>query len=343
MRKEVWERCQESLTLFDTIKMLPYWKEQRPSIKKVHSQVLQDVQNRVEKALRAFFRRVREGTEAPGYPRFRGKGRYDSFTFTQSGFCFKDGKLRLSKVGDVKIILHRPLQGTVKQLTLHRTATGKWFASFSVEVEAPRPLPATGKVVGVDVGLTSFATLSTGEKVDNPRFFRQEEKALVKAQRKLSRLEKGTPERARARKVVARIHERITWKRTNFIHQLSHWLVQQYDFLAFEQLNGQGMLKNHCLAKSIADAAWHQLVLATQYKAAEAGRVVVLVNPAYTSQTCSRCGVRVPKTLSERIHQCPHCSLVLDRDWNAAINILRLGLQASGIQSTEALLLQGRE
>jgi putative transposase len=191
-------------------------------------------------------------------------------------------------------------------------------------------------VVGIDMGLSSFATLSDGTAIPNPRFFRLEEKELAKAQRKLSTATKGSPERKKAVGAVQRVHERIANKRYNFIHQLSRRLVDDYTFIAFEDLNIKNMLKNHCLAKSISDAAWNMLISATKYKAESAGSIVALVNPANTSKMCPRCGLLVEKTLADRTHKCNSCGLVLDRDHNAAINILRLGLQSVGIETVEA-------
>jgi putative transposase len=184
--------------------------------------------------------------------------------------------------------------------------------------------------VGIDMGLESFATLSTGEKIPNPRFFKTDEKALAKAQRKLSKLEKGTPERRKAKKVVARIHERIANRRHNFIHQEARRIINRFGIIAVEALNTKGMLGNHCLAKSIADASWGQFITILSQKAEEATRKFVMVNPNGTSQTCSRCHSLVPKDLSVRIHSCPVCGLVLDRDLNASFNILALGLQGLG-------------
>ena len=252
------------------------------------------------------------------------------------------GKLRLSKIGDVKIKLHRPIEGKIKRLTIRRTSTGKWFACFSVEVDDPiKPPWKDGSMAGIDVGLESFATLSNGEKIDNPRFFRSEEKALAKAHRRLSKCEKGTPERRKALKVVQRIHERIANRRYDFAHQISNQLVSKYGLIAFEDLSIKNMLKNHNLVKSISDAAWKMLVTTTSYKAESAGSKVVLVDPRNTSQLCSRCGLKVPKSLSDRFHECPQCGLVMDRDENAAINILRLGLQS--LPKAKSSALQGEE
>ena len=327
VRKNAYEQEGKSVSYYETKKLLPQCKEEKPELKSVHSQVLQEVVKRVDLAYQAFFRRVKEG-EDPGYPRFKGYGRYDSFTYTQSGFSLKPGKLWLSKIGDIRIKLHRAIEGAIQRLNIRKMPTGKWFVSFVVEVEPDEPLPKTGLSVGVDVGLKSFITLSNGEHVDNPRFFVHEEKALAKAQRKLSRAEKGTPERAKALKVVHRVHERITNKRDDFVQKISLHLVKSYDLIAFEDLNIRGMVENHSLAKHIADAAWNKLITTTSYKAEWAGKRVELVNPSNTSQTSSGCGQVVQKDLSERVHRCPFCGLTLDRDHNAALNILRLGLQS---------------
>ena len=327
VRKNAYDQEGKSVSYYETKKLLPQWKEEKPELKEVHSQVLQEVVKRVDLAYQAFFRRVKAG-EDPGYPRFKGYGRYDSFTYTQSGYSLKSGKLWLSKIGDIKIKLHRPVDGEIKRLNIRKTPTWKWFVSFLVEVEPDEPLPKIESSVGVDVGLKSFITLSNGDRVDNPRFFVQEERALAKAQRKLSKAQKGSLKRDRALKVVHRVHERIANKREDFIQKLSLSLVKSYDIIVFEDLNINGMVKNHCLAKHIADAAWSKLIASTSYKAEWAGKRVELVNPSNTSQICSGCGQMVLKSLSERVHQCPFCGLTLDRDHNAAINILRLGLQS---------------
>ena len=335
-RKESYESQGIFLGNYDTMVMIPGWKLERPSLKSVHSQVLQNVNVRVDLAFQSFFRRVKAG-ETPGHPRFKGYGRYDSMTYPQygRGAKLKGNVLTLSKLGNVKVKLHRELCGTHKTVTIRRSSTGKWFVTFVCECEAT-PLPDEEKVVGVDVGLSTFAALSNGEKIDNPRFFNAEQDALAKAQRRMEKEAKGTPERAKRRKVVARIHERIANRRTDFSHKTSRKLVNTYGVIAFEDLNVKGMMENntkvfgHKLNKSIADVAWGQLVQFTARKAEDAGRSVVLVNPRNTSKKCSRCGMLVEKDLSVRVHNCPHCGLSLDRDINAAINILALGLQRMG-------------
>ena len=190
IRKNTWEQEKKTLSLYESNKLLTGWKVEKPELIEVHSQVLQNVQARVDLAFQAYFRRVKAG-QTPGYPRFRGSGRYDSFTFKQSGFRICEQKLVLSKIGAVKIVLHRSMEGQIKTLTVRRDRVGNWYACFACEVPK-HPLSMCESVVGVDVGLESFITLSNGEKVANPRFFRKDELALAKAQRRLSKAEKGT-------------------------------------------------------------------------------------------------------------------------------------------------------
>lgn len=333
-RKRTWEERQESLRLYDQHAMIPVLKVERPTLARVQSQVLQNVAVRIDLAVKAFFRRCKAG-ETPGYPRFRGKGRYDSFTFPQVPVgCHLEveaRRLRVMNVGLVKVILHRPLEGTSKTATLTRSSTGKWYVCFSCECAEPAPLPATGQVVGLDVGLKVFAMPTQGEPIANPRFFRRDEQALAGAQRRLSKVEKGTPERNERRRVVARIHERIAWRRGDFAHQQSRRMVNQFDLIAVEDLSVNRMTHHHCLAKSIHDAAWSQFTAYIAHKAAWAGRRFVAVNPAYTSQDCSGCGHRQVLSLSDRTYTCPCCGLVLDRDLNAARNILRLAKEQMGL------------
>ena len=330
-RRDTWQNEGKGLSCYDTVKMLPEWKEAKPWLKQGHAQAMQEALQRLDLAFQAFFRRVKAG-ENPGYPRFRGKERYDSFTYPQENGNWRfldNGRVRLSKIGPVKIKLHRPIVGTIKTLNIRRDSLGNWYACFSCEF-IPEPLPPVPAVIGIDMGLESFATLSTGEKIENPRFFRHNEKAIAKAQRRLSKATKGTPEYRKRKRVVQHIHERVANRRRDFAHKLSRQLVNGYQFIAFENLNINGMLGNHCLAKSIADASWNQLIQYTTHKAEWAGRRVVTVDPRNTSKLCSGCGALVEKVLSVRIHSCPHCGLELDRDHNAALNILGRGLASVG-------------
>ncbi len=225
-RKVAYEQTGQGMSCYQQQATYPLLKAERPSLSKVHSQVLQNVAVRIDLAIQAFFRRVKAG-ETPGYPRFRGRDRYDSFTFPQSGFSLThDNRVTLSKIGSVKMVYHRPVKGSIKTCTIHRASTGKWYVSFSVECE-PERLPDCPEQVGIDVGLTTFATLSTTEEIANPKFFRSEEKALATVQRKHSTLAKGTPERRKHRKVAARVHERIAFRRDTFTHQQSRQIVNR--------------------------------------------------------------------------------------------------------------------
>src|SRR6266702_4388221 len=322
-RKDAWEQRQQYISWYDSKKRIPILKQERPTLSSVHSQVLQNVTERVELAFQAFFRR------------FKGYGRYDSFTFPQSGFTLThDKRVCLSKIGSIKMVYHRPIKGQIKTCTVQRSSTGKWYVSFSCEAE-PERLPERPEQVGLDVGLKTFATLSDGTEIENPRFFRKEEKALAKVQRKHSKLAKGTPERRKHRKVVARVHERIAFRRENFTHQHSRQIVNVHGVICVEDLHVNRMTHNHCLAKSIADASWSAFFAQLSSKAEEAGRAFVKVNPAYTRQTCSRCGHRQKIPLDVRIFNCPCCLIELDRDLNAAINIRAVGLHSLGL-SVEA-------
>lgn len=319
-RRESWEIGGISLKCFDQIKSLPLKKEDNPRLKEVFSQVLQDVARRVDKTYQAFFRRVKAG-ETPGYPRFKSARRYDSFTYPQLGFSLDGNKLTLSKIGPVKIKLHRSLNGKVKTLTI-RKQNAKWYACLSVEVEAV-PLPPTGRSCGVDVGLEKFVTTSDGEMIDNPRQLRQAEKRLKQHQRRVSRRKKGSNRRKKAVRELARCHEKVANHRRDLHHKVARSLVDRYDVIAIEYLQVKNMIQNHNLAKSIADAGWGNFRLILTSKAESAGRKVVEVDPKYTSQLCSQCGAVVKKKLYQRWHRCPACGLSIDRDINAAINILK--------------------
>jgi putative transposase len=313
---------------------LPVCQEARPELAQVNAQVLQNVLRRVDLAFQAFFRGRKTG-EKTGFPRYKSRARYHSLTFPQYGEkgCFslsEDGKLVLSKIRHVKMVQHRRMQGVPKTAILKRTPTGKWFVSICCAQVEPEVLPPSEACVGVDVGLTTFATLSDGTCIANPRFFRQQEQALAKAQRRLAKAAKGSRERAKRRRVVARVHERIANRRENFVQQESRRLVNRYGLIAVEALVVRSMVKNPALSKSISDAAWSAFFTALVAKAEEAGRRVVKVPPAYTSQTCSACGHRQPMPISVRIYECPTCGLVIERDHNASLNILEQAVGRHG-------------
>jgi putative transposase len=223
-------------------------------------------------------------------------------------------------------------------LIVQRDAVGNWYACFSCECEVT-PLPAVGKVVGVDLGLTTFAYFSDGEKIERQRWMKQDAADIARLQRKKESFVKGSPERRKVLRALNHAYQRATNRRRNFAHQESRKLVNEYQLIAFEKLDIQGMQSNgnKRINRSIADVAWGQFVQCTLYKAANAGRVVVQVNPKGTSQMCSGCHAIVPKDLSVRIHDCPHCGLKLNRDHNAAINILARGLSSLSASSLVAI------
>ncbi len=314
-------------------------KNHFPEYKRIHSQVLQEVILRVERSFQNFFRRVKSGNN-PGYPRFKGRGWYDSFTYPQSGFSLSDNskgnqRLKLSKIGNIRVKLHRAVKGQIKTCTIKREVD-KWYVCFACEIE-PEYLPKTNKSVGIDVGLEKFAALSDGCIIENPRFLRQSEAKLKREQRKLSRKKNGSNSRKKQKIKLTKIHRKIKNQRNDFLHKESRKLVETYDTVVFEDLKIKNMIKNHHLAKSISDASWSRFIEYTSYKAESAGRKVIFVNPRNTSQDCSGCGNTVKKNLSERTHKCPFCGLVLDRDVNAAINILRRGTRPGGATAVAGL------
>ncbi len=341
-RRDAYQMARKSLTFAHQSAELPAVKEARPEYRAVYSQTLQDVLHRLDRAFVAFFRRVKAG-EKPGYPRFQGKHRYDSFTYPQYGngatLTYSGGRwgtLTLSKLGTLKVRMHRALQGTIKTATIRRDSD-QWYVCFSCEVDAT-PLPALDTATGVDLGLLHFATLADGSTIDNPRPLRHALKKLATAQQQLSRCKRGSHRRARARRNVARLHRQVRNQRRDFCHKAARSLVNAYGTVAVEDLQTGNMMHNHHLALAISDAGWSLFTQLLTVKAASAGRKVVKVNPRYTSQRCSGCGAVARKELADRWHSCP-CGVELDRDHNAAINILRLGCSRQPSEAVEAMPL----
>jgi len=321
-RKTAWEEEQRSVGKVEQLQRVKERKATNPWAKDIHSHVLQTVVQDLDKAFDAFFRRVKAG-ETPGYPRFKGRNRWRSFGFKQYGNGFKlDGRrLKLSGIGRVRVRWHRPIEGQIKTLRISKKA-GKWYASFSCVIDEPTPLPQTGKDVGIDVGLSALITTSEGEKQDHPRFYRNAQRDVRVAQRRVARRKKGGSNRRKAVAILQRHHERIANQRKDFLNKLANDLVKRYDRIALEDLLITRMVHGN-LAKSILDAAWGYLVQRLTHKAANAGRVVVLVDPRYTSKSCSECGhIFAELSLQDRWVTCA-CGLSLDRDHNAAINILK--------------------
>ena len=316
---------------------IPELKNTFVEYKGVHSQVLQDVAQRVNRAYKNFFRRNNEKKEGKrqkaGFPRLKGKGQYKSLTYPQSGFLIlENGHLELSKIGIIRMFKHREINGDIKTLSISTDKTGKWYASFSVEENDLDFQPElTMNAVGIDAGLSHLTTMSDGTVIDPPKFLKKEEKIIKRAQKNLSRKKKGSKNRKKAKKILSKQHQKVKNQREDFAQKLSNRIVKNNEFIVFENLNVAGMVKNHHLAKSIADASWNTLVQYTTYKAESAGKEVVLVDPRNTSKTCSSCGCKKKSLkLSERIFQCDSCGFEIDRDLNASINILNRGIEKVG-------------
>lgn len=323
-RKSLWQYGHISTNFNDQSGYLKHLKDANPGLREVHAHPLQDALRRVERAFDGFFRRVKNG-ERPGYPRFKGRNWYDSFTFKEwtNGVSFDGKRLFLSKIGRVRIVLHRPIEGEVKTCTMKRKADG-WYALFSVVVSDAKPSEIDNPV-GIDVGITTFAALSTGEKIENPQFLRRNERALTIAQRKVSRRKKGSKRRRKAVQHLKLEHLRVQRSCRSFHFTQAHRLAQRFNPIFIENLNIKGMVRNHALAKSIADASWGQFLGILSHSAESAGGAVIAVEARGTSQECV-CGEPVPKDLSVRVHRCPRCGLVEDRDVVSARIIKQRGL-----------------
>jgi putative transposase len=335
-RIQAWQKARHSVTYTEQANSLVEVKQVRPEFKEVYSQVLQDVLRRLDKNFKAYLRRLKD-KEKPGFPRFKGKGWFKSLTYPQSGWQFlSDRKLQISKIGIIRVNLHRnfPKNARLKTLTLKKEVD-KWYAIVSFEIPDRKEKVVVKNAVGIDVGITHFATLSDGTQIENPKYLAKSEAKLRDAQRVLSKRKKGTRAREKARRKVAKIHRKIANQRTDFLHKVSRKLVDTYDLIAFEGLKIKNMMQNGNLAKSIGDSSWGKFLQYITYKAERAGKYAIWVDPRGTSQICSNCGARVPKLLSMRVHICKECHIVLDRDLNASRNILRLGTSLLGARHQE--------
>lgn len=323
-RKDVYEMAGVTIGKYEQMSRIKDFRKVNPFAANVPFQVLKVTTMDLDKAFGAFFRRVKTG-EAVGYPRFKGQNRFDSFGYQELGHTYRiDGRrLKISRIGRIAMRWHRPIEGNVKTLRIIRQ-DGKWFACFACEVEA-QPLPQTGQSIGIDVGISSLITTSEGDKVDNPKWYKAGQAGLRVIQRRVSRRKKGGSNRRKAVHQLQRQHEKVTNQRKDFLNKLARNLIEQNDLIAIEDLQVRNMVRNRHLSKSIMDSGWGYFRQRLEAKAVEAGRIVVTVPPAYTSKTCSDCGsIFEHLTLSDRWVTCD-CGLSLDRDHNAALNILRAG------------------
>lgn len=314
-----WKTCRKSLNYYDQANQLKAMRADG-CLTLSNFSCCQDVLRRLDKAFKAFFARVKRG-DKPGFPRFKTARRFDSIAFPSYGDgcrLLDNGKLRIQGAGHIKVKLHRPVEGTIKTVTVKREA-GRWFVCFSVEREA-QALPVSDAEIGIDVGLTHFATLSDGTTVDNPRHYQKAQSKLRVAQRRVARRKKGSKRRRKAVVILQRANIRVRNQRSDFHHRLSRDIVNRFGLIAVEDLNIKGMAGG-MLAKGIHDVGWSQWFSFTDYKAENAGRQFVRKNPYRTSQECT-CGASVPKTLGERWHLCRACGLSLPRDHVSAQVIL---------------------
>ena len=296
-RIAAWQRRHISVSRYEQEVELKAIRAAFPEYEAIHSHVLQDVLARLDKTYQAFFRRVQRGEKA-GFPRFKGRNRFLSITFKEygNGARVDNGVLILSKIGRISVHWSRPLEGTPKTVTIAKEADG-WYVAISCAEAPVHPLPSTGQETAIDLGLESFATLANGEQLFTPSYYRKAEAYLRRCQRRVSRRKKGSHRRRKAVALLAKAHQHIARQRRDFHHQQAHKLVQAYDVIYYEDLRVANMVQNHHLAKSISDAGWAAFLTILAFKAASAGKRVGAVNPAFTSQACSGCGVVVAKRL----------------------------------------------
>jgi len=323
-RRDAWKSHRKSLNYYDQANELKGLREYFPEVAQLNFSATQDMLRRLDKSFKSFFRRIKSGEKA-GYPRFKGKDYFHSITFPTygDGIKLRDGKLYIQNVGLVKIKVHRSLEGEINTVTI-KQACGKWYVVFSNKVDI-EPLPVSYRQVGIDVGLESFAVTSDGKYIENPHYLKTSQPKLRIAQRKVSRRKKGSNNRRKAVKLLAKQHLKISNQRKDFLHKATNDVIKTYGYIAVENLQIKNMVRNHYLAQSISDAAWGLYLSILSYKAEWAGRTFTKVIPNGTSQICSRCGADVPKSLSTRIHRCPICGLIIHRDYNSSLNILALG------------------
>jgi putative transposase len=313
-----WQKARVSITYAMQTAELTALRAEDDEYAAIPVRVSRSALRRLDRAFQAFFRRVKAG-DKPGFPRFRAYGRYDSFSIGRVAPC--EDRVRIPKLGPLRFHLYRPLRGTVRDTQLRRSC-GRWFVCFSCDLgPAPEKRPPR-RIVGIDVGLTHFAVTSDGEVIDNPRWYRQAELLLARRQRALAPKRRGSASREKARLLVGRAHLKIHNQRLDHARKLACSLYARYDAVVFEKLNIAGMIRGRNLGKSIADAGWRMLASALKCKAEDAGAWAIEVDPRGTSSRCSSCGTDVPKTLSDRVHSCHACGLEIDRDLNAARNIL---------------------
>jgi len=329
-----YKKQNKSLSRYTQHKDLVDLRQSEIEYKNISSDILRSSLNRIDEAYQLFFKRVKLGLK-PGFPRFKSRDRYKSFSFPIGyNLCIIDNTINIPKIGRIKFHKHRKLQGISKQAIIKKSTNG-WTLSIICEIDETVKKSSIKKVVGLDLGLSHFATLSDSSTIDNPRYYKSSEEILAKRQQILSRKTKGSNSRKKQKFLVAKAHEKIKNQRLDFCRKLASTLLQKYDLICIEKLDIKGMIENHSnninLDKSIYDVGWATFIQCLKNKAENAGKTIIEVDPKNTTQMCSGCG-QLPttkKTLRDRRHCCEFCKLELDRDHNAAINIKALGLSVA--------------
>ena len=328
-----WQGKEKIPSRYELQAELPKLAKENPLVGNIHSKTRQYILLQLYSNLRALSRLKKNGRRV-GRLRYRKYGRYKTFVYNQTGYKLMETgtrlkKLHLSKIGDIPIKLHRRIKGSIKQVYVKRTPSGRWYATFSVET-TPQKLKANGRAVGLDLNIMNYLTDSNGERTEHPHILLKLQKKLAREQRRLAKKDKGSKGRLKQIYSVARVHERVADMRMDFQHKLSRYYIENYDLVAVEDLSVKEMMESSYNARNIADSAWSTFINMLSYKAEGAGRTLVKVDPKNTTQNCSRCGNRVYKQIWVREHRCLTCGLALDRDHNAARNILHKALLEVG-------------
>lgn len=350
--RRIWDEEHRTPTKFERQRNLTVFKKDEPALRIIYSGVLKAIIDKIDRAYKCFFAAIRnkEGHASP--PKPKKPDRYLSLTYPQVWMTNKnypDGYpvikfeeindkfayVHLPKLGGLKIRLHRSIDWTkAKTVTIKRHPSGRWYLYITIEVHNNNIITTTTddkeqRIIGIDLGLTNLVVASDGNVIPNPRFISKLEKRIRRVQKQLSRKQRGSANYVKQKRKLARLYERLSNMRRGFLHHISHQLATNYDIIVFEDIKIQDLVSKRRrlhLSKYIYDAGWNTLINLTSYKARLHGSHVIKVNPAYTTQICSSCGRKVPKSLHDRIHTCPFCGTILDRDYNASINILKRGL-----------------
>lgn len=333
-RRTAYTKARTSITYGQQSAELKHIRAVDPDFAACNFSSLQATLKRLDRAFQSFFRRIKAGEKA-GYPRFKGRNRFESVTFPSlgDGCSWSGSHVRLQGIGHIKIKQHRPVEGVIKTVTVSRKADG-WYVVLSCDLGDVQVVPSTNPPVGIDLGLSSFLATSDGETVDPPQYYRKAQKKLRRLQRVVARRKRGSNRRRKAVRILAKHSQHIANQRKDWHHKAALNLVRRYGVIAHEDLNIKGIARSR-LAKSTLDVAWGNFLNILRHKAEEAGVEVIAVNPYNTSQVCSQCGClpEIPKTLKDRVHVCLACGYTANRDTNAAVNILAKSRLGSSLQA----------